>query len=151
MRSLNNVKIVFQAQPENVGFARVAVACIASQRDDLTLDVLEDIKLVVSEAVSNAIIHGYGNDPSKYVTVECTLYDEGIEVVVEDQGTGIEDVAKAREPAFTTNPERMGMGMTLMEALMTQFEITSKLGQGTRVVLFRAFDHSDSQQDAAED
>lgn len=58
VRSLNNVKIVFQAQPENVGFARVAVACIASQRDDLTLDVLEDIKLVVSEAVSNAIIHG---------------------------------------------------------------------------------------------
>lgn len=72
-------------------------------------------------------------------------------MVVEDQGTGIEDVAKAREPAFTTNPERMGMGMTLMEALMTQFEITSKLGQGTRVVLFKAFDHSDSQQDAAED
>lgn len=150
MRSLNNVKIVFQARPENVGFARVAVACVASQRDDLTLDVLEDIKLVVSEAVSNAIIHGYGNDSSNYVVVQCTLYDEGIEVIVEDQGSGIEDIDRAREPAFTTNPERMGMGMTLMEALMTRFEITSKLGEGTRVMLFKAFEHPNSHQDTAE-
>jgi len=104
----------------------------------------------VSEAVSNAIIHGYANDETKYVTIECTLYDEGIEVIVEDQGAGMEDVAKAREPAFTTHPERMGMGMTLMEALMTRFEVVSKLGRGTKVILFKAFDRHDAEQGEAE-
>jgi len=150
VRSLNHVRISFQARPENVGFARVAVACVASQREDLTVDELEDIKLAVSEAVSNAIIHGYANDETKYVTIECTLYDEGIEVIVEDQGAGMEDVAKAREPAFTTHPERMGMGMTLMEALMTRFEVVSKLGRGTKVILFKAFDRHDAEQGEAE-
>ena len=81
MHSINRVKMSFQARPENVGFARVAVACFASQRDDLTVDDIEDIKLVVSEAVSNAIIHGYSGDESQHVTVDRTLYDEGIEVL----------------------------------------------------------------------
>ena len=65
-------------------------------------------------------------------------------MVVEDQGKGMEDVDKAREPAFTTHPERMGMGMTLMEALMTRFEVTSRLGQGTKVTLFKAFNRQGS-------
>lgn len=144
MHSINRVKMSFQARADNVAFARVAVVCFASQRDDLTVDDIEDIKLVVSEAVSNAIIHGYSGDESQYVTVDCTLYDEGIEVVVEDKGKGMEDVEKAREPAFTTHPERMGMGMTLMEALMTRFEVTSRLGQGTKVTLFKAFNRQGS-------
>lgn len=151
MHSINTVRMALQARAENVGFARVAVACLASQRDDLTIDDIEDIKLVVSEAVSNAIIHGYAGDESKFVTVECTLYDEGIEVIVEDQGRGMEDVAKAREPAFTTDPERMGMGMTLMEALMTRFEVVSELGKGTRVSLFRAFGHKNCEHDGETD
>ena len=89
----NMAKIEFLALPENVGFCRVAVAAFASQLD-FTLDELEEIKVGVSEAITNAIIHGYQNGPSGIVRVYLDMSDKRLEIRVEDDGVGIPDADK---------------------------------------------------------
>ena len=93
----NKIEIKFKSLPENEAFARVAVAAFVSQLDP-TLEEISDIKTALSEAVSNAIIHGYENVSDALVTVECRLYKEKVEIAVIDSGKGIEDVKRAMEP-----------------------------------------------------
>lgn len=96
-----------------------------------TLDEVADVKTAVSEAVTNAIIHGY-DDPEKKVCLTCTIHGNRVEIVVSDQGKGIADVAQAMEPFYTTRPEleRSGMGFAFMEAFMDEIRVASKPGRG---------------------
>lgn len=129
----NYMRLQFSSRSENESFARVAVAAFIAQLDP-TMEELTEIKTVVSEAVTNAIIHGY-EETFGEVRVECRIWHSTVEIAVEDDGIGIEDVDMARQPLFTSRPdlERSGMGITIMENFMDEFTIDSIPGQGTRV------------------
>ncbi|MCK9443095.1 MAG: anti-sigma F factor [Tissierellaceae bacterium] len=135
----NYMKLEFLSKSSNESFARVVVAAFASQLDP-TLEELSDIKTAVSEAVTNAIIHGYEYREG-IVIVESRIIDDEIIVIVEDMGMGIADVEKAREPFYTSKPdlERSGMGFTVMETFMDGLEIESIRGQGTKVKMKKKF------------
>ena len=129
----NHMELKFSARSQNESFARVTVAAFVSQLDP-TVEELTEIKTVVSEAVTNAIIHGYEEQEGQ-VYIECSILDGNIELIIEDQGRGIENVDEAREPLYTSKPEmeRSGMGFTIMENFMDEIEIVSRTGVGTRV------------------
>lgn len=146
----NEMEIIFDAVSSNESFARVAVASFVSHLDP-TLDEVADVQTAVSEAVTNAIIHGYGNvygygkhgntKPASVVVnqgkvrIHCVLEGSILHMEVSDEGKGIENIEKAMEPLFTTRPEleRSGMGFAFMEAFMDDLEVESEPGRGTRV------------------
>lgn len=139
MNLLNHMRLEFLSLPENISFARSCVAAFAAQLD-CTLEDIEEIKLVVSEAVSNCIIHGYGSRPQEIITILVNVYDNKImEIIVEDHGKGIEDIERALEPAYSTDPARMGLGFTFMKSFMDEMDVTSRPGEGTTVRLKRCF------------
>jgi len=131
----NYMVLEFPSQSANESLARVTVASFAAQLDP-TLEQLTELKTAVSEAVTNAIIHGYGETEGT-VRLECRLSAGSIEVVVTDEGNGIENVEEARQPLFTSRPEleRSGMGITIMENFVDELVIESEPGKGTRVVM----------------
>ena len=133
--ALNEVTLTFPSRSSNEGFARSAAACFAAQMDP-TLNELEDIKTAVSEAVTNAIVHGYP-DAIGTVTLKLRVCPGNIlELTVKDKGRGIPDVEKARQPMFTTGgAERSGMGFTIMESFMEQLLVRSVPGRGTTVTM----------------
>ncbi|OUM84852.1 MAG: anti-sigma F factor [Bacillus thermozeamaize] len=128
------MSISFAAVPENVSFARVVVAAFVSQVDP-TMQELTDLQTVVSEAVTNAIVHGYDNNPDGVVTITAKLIEQAVELTVEDRGVGIENLEKAREPLYTTKPdkEHTGMGFTIMENFVNDIQIETALGKGTKI------------------
>lgn len=132
----NEVKLEFPSLAENIGLARVAVAAFAGQLD-FTLAELEEIKVAVSEAVTNCVVHAYNGKPG-LVCLIGRRFGSTIEVVVEDWGRGIADVEQARQPAFSTEPERMGLGFVFMESFMDRVEVASRPGEGTRVHMWKA-------------
>lgn len=131
----NKMRLGFDARSVNEGFARLAVAAFITELNP-TLSEISDIKTAVSEAVTNAIIHGY-DDPEQQVMLSCMIEGNEVEITVEDSGKGIADIEKAKEPFFTTKPEleRSGMGFVFMEAFMDSVQIFSRLGEGTKVVM----------------
>jgi stage II sporulation protein AB (anti-sigma F factor) len=133
----NMVQMRFPSKAANIGFARTAIALFASQLD-FTLDELDEIKIAASEAVSNAVIHGYKGREGE-ITVICRLFDDVLEIVIRDQGQGITDVQKALEPAFTTEPEeRMGLGLVFIKEYMDDLIIESAPGKGTCLTMTKA-------------
>lgn len=136
----NKMKIEFMSRSENESFARVAVASFVLQLDP-TMDEISDIKTAVSEAVTNAIIHGYEGDTNKTVKMECSIEGRNVTVTVVDEGVGIENIERAREPLYTSRPdlERSGMGFTMMETFMDSVEVYSEKGHGTKIVMKKAF------------
>ena len=136
MQFVNHMKLEFSGLPENEGFARIAVSAFAVHLNP-TLDVLADIKTAVSEAVTNAIVHGYGDAPGT-VTVEARLRRDGaLEIEISDRGRGIPDIEKAMQPFYTTQPEkeRSGMGFSVMQTFMDEVKVTSEVGKGTSVFM----------------
>ncbi|MCX7695118.1 MAG: anti-sigma F factor [Caloramator sp.] len=135
----NEMKLEFPSKSVNESFARVVVAAFASQLDP-TLEELSDVKTAVSEAVTNAIIHGY-EDAEGIVTLRCKIEDNKLTIEVEDNGKGIENVELARQPLYTSRPEleRSGMGFTVMETFMDSVEVYSELGKGTKVIMTKTF------------
>lgn len=131
----NEMKLEFKAISQNEGFARVAVAAFVSQLNP-TIEELAEIKTAISEAVTNAVIHAY-NGMGGQVYIECAIEDDMVTITVSDNGKGIEDIQKAREPLYTTNPdgERSGMGFTVMETFMDSVEVQSSADSGTRVTM----------------
>lgn len=131
----NKMHLTFDAKSVNEAFARMTVMAFMTDMNP-TLDELEDVKTAVSEAVTNAIIHGY-EDENEQVELSCTREGEKLIVVVEDKGVGIPDVEEARQPFYTTKPEqeRSGMGFAFMEAFMDEIQVVSKVGEGTRVTM----------------
>ena len=124
--------LTFLARSENEGLARIAVTSFMAQLDP-TVEELSECKTIVSEAVSNAIIHGYAHNPNGIITVYAVRYGTEISVTIKDEGCGIENIDQAREPLFTTKPEleRSGMGFTIMESFADFLQIESTLGEGT--------------------
>lgn len=137
MKFENYMTIEIPSKSTNEAFARSAVACFAAQMDP-TLEELEDIRTAVSEAVTNAIVHAY---PCGYgtITIRCRiLKDNVLDIVVKDRGVGIADIAQAMKPMFTTGgTDRSGMGFTIMENFMTDFDVTSEPGKGTSIHMRR--------------
>jgi len=136
MKPVNEMDLKFLSRSSNESFARAAVAAFVAQIDP-TIDELADIKTAVSEAVTNCIVHAYREDLGMiYINVK--LFENGtIAIRVRDKGCGIENVKKAMEPMFTTDPEgeRSGMGFSFMEAFMDQVEVESQPNHGTLVTM----------------
>ncbi|MDE7048020.1 MAG: anti-sigma F factor [Lachnospiraceae bacterium] len=140
----NEMEITFDAISVNEAFARVAVAAFVTPLNP-TMEEVSDIKTAVSEAVTNAIIHGYDSEfdrenhreEKNQVYLHCIIEDDVLEVEVRDKGKGIENIEQAMEPLFTTKPEldRSGMGFAFMEAFMDDLEVNSGPGYGTSVVM----------------
>lgn len=129
----NEMEIRFDSRSENEGFARVSVASFLTQLNP-TVEEVADVKTAVSEAVTNAIIHGY-EQRVETVRIHCSIENQLFTVEISDCGKGIANVEKAMEPMFTTKPEddRSGMGFSFMEAFMDTVEVESKVGEGTSV------------------
>lgn len=138
----NEMKLEFDAVSENEAFARVVVAAFVAPLNP-TIEELADIKTAVSEAVTNAIIHGYeeefllAGEKEKKVVMHCLITEDVLHVEIVDEGKGIENVEQAMEPLFTTKPdmERSGMGFAFMEAFMDDLEVISEPGLGTTVLM----------------
>lgn len=130
----NRIVLEVAAVAENVGLCRLAVAALASQLAYSVADV-EEIKVAVSEAVSNAIVHGYHCQPDKVVRLEAILDEAGLTMTITDSGTGIADIALARQPAWSTDPDRMGLGFVFMANFMDDLHVLSTPGRGTQVVM----------------
>ncbi len=135
MENRNEVTVIFDSYSVNEGFARMAAAAFVTEFNP-TLDEIEDIKTAVSEAVTNAVIHGYEDTVGK-VHMSLSRRECELTVTVEDFGKGIADVEQAKQPFFTTKPEleRSGMGFAFMEAFMDSVEVESAPGVGTKVTM----------------
>ena len=129
------MRIEFESCSQNEAFARTVVAAYITRLNP-TLEELSDVKTAVSEAVTNAVIHGYESGPGR-IFMTCNIHNNEVEIEIEDFGVGIADINKAMEPLYTTRPEweRSGMGFAFMEAFMDELDVRSKLGEGTRVVM----------------
>lgn len=131
----NEMKVEFDAISTNEAFARVAVAAFMTPLNP-TLEEIADVKTAVSEAVTNAIIHGYEKRKGK-INLHCWLEGQKLHIEVWDEGKGIADIPRAMEPLFTTKPEqeRSGMGFSFMEAFMDKLQVQSQVGRGTRITM----------------
>jgi len=139
----NEMKLEFLSKSANESFARIAVAAFVTQLDP-SLEEIADIKTAVSEAVTNSIIHGY-EEKDGIIKIECKLFANSIEIEISDNGVGIEDIKKAREPLYTSKSEleRSGMGFTIMESFMDEVKVESLLGIGTKVTMKKMIKTSD--------
>ncbi len=135
MKYDNEMTLRVASKSQNEAFARVAVAAFVSQLNP-TLSEIADIKTAVSEAVTNAIIHGY-EQKDDIVEVFCGYCKETVYIEVRDNGRGIEDIIQARQPLYTSKPEmeRSGMGFTVMETFMDELNVESQMGIGTTVYM----------------
>ena len=133
-RSREVMRLTFDSRSENEEFARVVVAVFATRMNP-TLEEIDDIKTAVSEAVTNAVIHGYQNGEGT-ILIEAAVEENVLSVTVSDDGVGISNIEKAMEPMFSTLPEeRSGMGFSFMEAFMDRVEVISSPGSGTSVTM----------------
>lgn len=131
------MELTFLSISKNEAFARATVGAFISQLDP-TMDELTEIKTVVSEAVTNAIIHGYNGKADCYITIRCRTFEgQELELSIIDYGVGIGNVEEAKEPLYTSKPhlERSGMGFTIMESFMDSLQVDSKLEEGTKIVM----------------
>ena len=151
---INTLKLEITAKSINESFARTTIAAFASQLDP-TLDEIDDIKTAVSEAVTNCIVHAYGEGHIRIkgvqlpstdflmptITIEADLFQTGIEIRVSDKGRGIEDIDKAMQPFHTTKPEdeRSGMGFTVMQSFMDTIKVSSRPNKGTTITMNKLF------------
>ena len=132
---VNEMNFNFLSKSCNESFARATVAAFVSQLDP-TIDELADIKTAISEAVTNCIVHGYKSGiGTVYITSK--IYENGkIIIKIRDKGCGIENIAQAMEPLFTTGgEERAGLGFAVMQSFMDKVKVTSKLGKGTTITM----------------
>lgn len=134
MKTLNHMRLEFDARPENESFARIAAAAFAVPFNP-TMDVLSDIRTAVSEAVTNAIVHAY-REQGGTIILDARLLESGVlRLEISDRGCGIPDISQAMQPFFTTQPEkeRSGMGFSVMQSFMDDVQVESEVGRGTTV------------------
>lgn len=134
MRGKDYMKLEIPALSENESFARVAVGAFMTRLNP-TLEEISDVKTAVSEAVTNAIVHGYENKPGGVIEIRAEVSLNELTVEIEDRGRGIEDVEQALQPFYTSRPEleRSGMGFTVMRTFMNSLDVVSSPGNGTMV------------------
>lgn len=133
MKKINELKMIFDSHSVNESFSRVAVASFSANLD-MTVEELGDIKTVVSEAVTNCIVHAYPDTIGK-IYITCTVFKEGvIRVCVRDRGKGIVDIEQAMEPLYTSlGGERSGLGFSVMQSFSDRLKVRSTVGKGTVV------------------
>ncbi len=138
MKISNTMRLSFDSKPENEAFARVVIAAFLVQLNP-TLEMVTDVKTAVSEAVTNAVVHAYPGGRPGTITMAASLSteDRTIHIEITDEGMGIEDIEKAMEPFFTTQPqlERSGMGFSVMQSFMDDLHVESSPGKGTRIAM----------------
>ncbi len=141
MNIMNEMKVEFLSKSSNESFARAVSSAFIAQLDP-TIEEMSDVKTAVSEAVTNAIIHGYRHSIG-VITMMIRIFEERIiEITIADRGVGIADIEEARQPLFTTcdGEERSGMGFTVMETFMDQVEVISAVSEGTKVIMQKALE-----------
>ena len=139
----NNMKVSFSAQNANVVFARtIAMGFLVNLK--INVSTLNEIKTAISEAVTNAIVHGYLSDAAKHVEMEMYYDSELIKIIVRDYGVGSEDIEKAKEPLFSTkeSEDRAGLGFTIMEVFMDEVKVTSVVGEKTEIEMIKKYHES---------
>ncbi|GHU69080.1 anti-sigma F factor [Clostridia bacterium] len=139
----NHMRLAFDSRSENESFARVVVSAFMAQLSP-TIEELNDVKTAVSEAVTNAIVHGYKGTFGD-VEIESSLTEDGyILIEVSDAGCGIEDIEQAMTPFYTSQPEmeRAGMGFAVMKTFMDDLRVESRVGEGTRVIMRKLISHA---------
>lgn len=143
MKSTNKMKLRFDSKSQNERFARSVCAAFVLELDP-TLDELDEIKTAVSEAVTNAVIHGYGEDSGE-VEIEGIIDGRSVTYTITDFGCGIKDIETARKPLYTGKPEseRSGMGFSIMEAFMDELEVESEQGRGTKIIMTKRISEND--------
>ena len=135
---INKMQLKLPSLSSNEGMARAAIAAFVSQMDPTAVE-LADIKCAISEAVTNAIVHGYKNTQG-YININVWLLEGRVaKIEIRDKGCGIPDVKLARQPLYTTDreSERSGMGFTVMESFMDKIKVSSRVGKGTSVTLYK--------------
>lgn len=147
----NNMELKFSASLTNESLARTAVCSFINYLAP-SMETISELKTIISEAVSNAIIHGYHLDATKDVYIKCTTDGETLELIISDFGRGISDVKTALVPHFTTRPdlERAGMGLTIIQTLSDSFEIRSVLNMGTKLIIKKKVVTRNSEVDCDE-
>ena len=130
----NQVILHVKSTGENVSLVRMMASGFLYPYD-LTLDMLDEIKIALSEAVSNCMIHGYEGNEDQTVTVIMSVQNQKLSIEVQDTGVGIADITQAMEPAFSTREEHMGLGFVFMQTFMDELEVFSEPGKGTRVIM----------------
>ncbi len=133
---MNEMELKFKANLVNEALARNAVISFISFLNP-TMEQISELKTIISEAVSNAIIHGYKLNPERDVIIKAAVDKETLILSIIDYGVGIENIELARKPTFTTRPdlERAGMGLSIIDSLSDDFEIKSVVGMGTKLVI----------------
>ncbi len=143
MKYSNFMEVEFKAISVNEGFARMCVAGFCLPLNP-TLEEIGDIKTAVSEAVTNCVVHAYPTSHSGVITMRCEIEGNEIKLTISDHGVGIKDIAKAREPFFTTKPseERSGMGFSVMESFMDRVEVENNDSKGLKVTMYKQIGNS---------
>lgn len=146
MKVLNKMELKFLSLSNNEAFARSCVSAFCLELNP-TIDELTDIKTAVSEAVTNCVVHAYPNKPG-IITLTVTLTEDNINVIVSDDGIGIDDIDKAREPFFTTKKgdERSGMGFTVMESFMSNLSVIKNINGGITVSMDKQLEREQAMQ-----
>lgn len=136
----NSMELKFKASISNELLARQAIVAFISPINP-TYEEIGEYKTIVSEAVSNAIIHGYHFDASKDVYLKATILEDEVEIIIRDYGIGIKNLEEAKMPHFTTRPdlERAGMGLTIIETLSDSFSISSVEGMGVKLIIRKKY------------
>ena len=139
----NKVELNIDSLSENIALARVTVASFASQLN-FTIAELEELKVVISEAVSNSIIHAYGEEQRGRIEIKMKIYNGQLKVVIQDYGSGIEDIDTALEPREYES-ERMGLGFSFIDSFMDKFRIESTPQEGTKLILSKFPERKEEQ------
>lgn len=143
----NEMKLEFLSKSNNEAFARITVAAFVAGLDP-TIEEISDIKTAVSEAVTNAIVHGY-EDKLGIINLKCKIKDREVTIEISDNGKGIENIEMAKQPLYTSKPnlERSGMGFTIMESFMDSLKVESVLGLGTKVTMKKTIKEQPRNED----
>mgnify|MGYP001133954107 CR=1 FL=1 len=137
---MNEFKLKLLSKTGNESFARSCVSAFCLELNP-TLEEINDVKTAVSEAVTNCIVHAYNSQEGKYIDLSVRIENGKVEIIIEDEGCGIDDVEKAIQPFYTTKPdqERSGMGFTLIKTFMDKVDIISQKDKGTKVIMQKEF------------
>lgn len=132
--------IIFKSELENISKVRNMISTLIVGSNQ-TITFLNELKTIISEGITNAIIHGYEGNDDKDIILKISADDKGIFISIEDYGIGIEDVSKAKEVLYSTkSQDRSGLGFTIMELFSTDFKVISNLGSGTKLEIFKEWE-----------
>lgn len=138
---MKQMEITFKSELEAIPNLRGMIASLISNKNQ-TISFINEVKTIVSEGITNAIIHGYNENNDKDIKLRIKFDDEGLYIEIEDYGIGIENISQAREVLFSTmkSKDRSGLGFTIMELFSNQFDVISSKGEGTILKIFKAWE-----------